>query len=60
MVPEQPDIHIQQINLDTHRILFEFGWWAQNVVYRSCIIEMYTGKLYDSIEQCHPNKFLNS
>ena len=22
--------------------LFDFGWWAHNAKYRSCILEMYT------------------
>ena len=30
---------------------------AHGAMYRSCVIEMYTGNLYDLINQCHPNKF---
>ena len=36
---------------------FNFGRWAYNAVYRSCIIEMYTWNLCDPINQRHPSKF---
>ena len=33
---------------------FDFGWRAHNTIYRWCIIDMYTWKLYNFINQCHP------
>ena len=36
---------------------FDFGWWAQNAIYRWCIIEFYIWNLHNFINQCHPNWF---
>lgn len=33
-------------------------WWTQNTIYRWCVMELYTWNLYNSINQCHPNKLL--
>ena len=35
----------------------DLGWWTHNAIYRGCMIEFYTWKLYNFINQCHPNKF---
>ena len=35
---------------------FDFGWWVHNVIYKSCIIELYMLNLYNLINHCHPNK----
>ena len=31
--------------------------YQRNIIYRWCIIELYTWNLYNLINQCHPNKF---
>ena len=36
---------------------FDRSWWAHSATYRSSVVEMHTGSLYDLINQCHPNKF---
>ena len=35
------------------------GVWVHGMImiYRSCVIVMYTSNLYGPINQCHPNKF---
>ena len=30
------------------------SWWTHNTIYRWCTIELYTGKLCNFINQCHP------
>ena len=36
---------------------FNYGWWAHNAIYGSCITEMHTWNLY-IINQCHPINFI--
>ena len=38
---------------------FDFGWWAYNAMYRSCMMVVYTWNLSKLINQCNPSNRIN-
>lgn len=38
---------------------FDFGWWAPDAIYKSCLIQKYTWNLYSLINQHHLNMLVN-
>ena len=43
-----------EVGINGDRRSFDFGWWTHSIIYRWCVIELYTWNLYNFINNITP------